>query len=114
MRAIHGSVGDPLARRMLHEDIRPACGLRGARGRRLDLVMEHMVAACIHKSGETLSEDLFLADRDAAEKDQILMGRQIVWMILDVFKSYRCMAEQYSLEDLRSVKWLGDARIKEF
>ena len=65
-------------------------------------------------SGEQLSEDVFLVDRDAADKDQILGGRQMVWMILDFFKTHRSMIEQYSFEDLKSVPWLGDGRIKEF
>ena len=38
----------------------------------------------------------------------------MIWMILDYFKTHRSMAEQYSYEDLKSVPWLGDARIKGF
>ena len=38
----------------------------------------------------------------------------MVWMVLNFFKTHRGMAVQYSYEDLKSVPWLGDARIKEF
>ena len=42
---------------------------------RCDLVMSQKLAVVIHKSGENLSEDAFLADRDAAYAGDIIMGR---------------------------------------
>ena len=66
------------------------------RMKRLDLVLSKCLAVVIHKSGEQLSEDVFLADRDSADRDQILGGRQMVWMMLDFFKTHRSMLEQYS------------------
>ena len=85
-----------------------------ARFKRLDLMLGKCLASVIHNSGETLSEDVFLADRDANEAGRVVGGRQMVWMILDFFKTHRSMAIQYSYEDLKSVPWLGDSRIKEF
>ena len=82
--------------------------------KRLDVIMSTSLAPVIHKSGESLSEDLFLADREADDRGEILLGRQMIWMMLDFFKTHRSMAVQYSYEDLKKVVWLGDARIKEF
>lgn len=84
------------------------------RMKRLDLVLSTRIAVIIHKSVESLSEDVFLADREAWDRGDSLRGRQMIWLILDFFKTHRSMAEQYSYEDLKRVQWLGDARIKEF
>ena len=43
----------------------------------LDIVLSTRLAPIIHKSGESLSEDVFLADRDASDRGEILLGRQI-------------------------------------
>ena len=82
-----------------------------AKMKRLDLVLSRLVANCIHKSGESLSEDVFLADRDASDKNDTLGGRQMIWMIMSFFKTHGSMVEQYSYEDLKDVPWLGYARI---
>ena len=55
---------------------------------RLDLCLSRLVANCIHKSGETLSEDVLLADRDASDKNDILRGRQMIWMMMSFFKTH--------------------------
>ena len=65
-----------------------------ARLKRLDLMLSMCVAQVIHKSSKQLSEQVFLADQDAADQDQILGGRQMVWMILNFFKTHRSMQEQ--------------------
>ena len=44
------------------------------RMRRLDLVLSKCLATVIHKSGEVLSEDVFLADREAADTNHLLGG----------------------------------------
>ena len=85
-----------------------------SRFKRLDMVLSKCMATIIHKSGESLSDDVFLADREASDANRVLGGRQMVWMVLDFHKTHSSMIEQYSYEDLKSVPWLGDSRIKEF
>ena len=38
----------------------------------------------------------------------------MVHMILHFFKTHASMLEHWSYDDLKSVPWLGDARVKEF
>jgi len=43
-----------------------------------------------------------------------LMGSQYVWMILDYFKTNRSLQEQYTWEDMATVRWLGDDKLHDF
>ena len=56
-----------------------------ARYKRLDLMLGKCMATVIDKSEEPLSDDMFLADRDANDQNRILGGRQMIWMLLNFF-----------------------------
>ena len=82
-----------MAQRVLDEVIRRAqvSDLDGTidqtRSRRLDLSLSKALQGMLRSSGESLSEDVTLKAREFAQRSKILRGRQMIWMIIDYFKS---------------------------
>ena len=51
---------------------------------------------------------------EALKNNDILMGRQLVWMILNYFKTANYLSMVYSFDTLMEITWYGDARVSEF
>ena len=68
----------------------------------------------IISSGESLSEDLTLKAREFAQRSQILRGRQLIWMMIDYFKTNRSFQEQYTWQDIEALQWQGDEKLQWF
>ena len=64
--------------------------------------------------GESLSEDVTLKAREFINKNIILHGRQILWMMIDYFETNRSLQEQYTWQDIESLHWQGDERLQWF
>ena len=56
----------------------------------------------IKSSGEPLSEDVTLKAREYQQRSMILRGRQIIWMMIDYFKTNRSLQEQYTWQDIET------------
>ena len=74
------------------------------RSKRLDIMLASVVGRAVYKSSEPLKDDLVLAQREAYDKIVVIIGRQIIWMILDFFKTNRSLQEQYTYEDIHDLK----------
>ena len=68
----------------------------------------------IKSSGESLSEYVTLKAREYTQRSHILRGRQIVWMMIDYFKTNRSLQEQYTWQDIETLQWPGDDRLQWF
>ena len=64
----------------------------------------------VRSSGESLSEDITLKAREFAQRSNILRGRQIIWMMIDYFKTNRSLQEQYTWQDIEALQWQGDEK----
>ena len=51
---------------------------------------------------------------DAIKEKKIVLGRQLVWLILNSFKTADHMSLVYSYDNLMSMEWYGDNNIEEF
>eukprot|EP00974_Lingulodinium_polyedra_P029528 2844714-Lingulodinium_polyedra.AAC.1 len=43
-----------------------------------------------------------------------MKGRQMIWIILDYFKTNQSLNIQYAFQDLQEVLWMGDDKMDEF
>ena len=68
----------------------------------------------IISSGESLSEDITLKAREFAQRSKILRGRQMIWMMIDYFKTNRSLQEQYTWQDIEALQWQGDEKLQWF
>ena len=84
------------------------------RWRKLDFALAKALHGILKQSKESLTEDVILKTRECAQSNSILKGRQIVWMMLDYFKTNRTLQEQYKYQDIESLKWMGDEKIPQF
>ena len=64
------------------------------------------------QSKESLTEDVVLKSRELSQRQTILKWRQIVWMMLDYFKTNRTLQEQCKYQDLESLKLMGDEKLQ--
>ena len=80
------------------------------RWKRLDFSLPRALQGMVKSSGESLSEDVTLKAREYAHKNKILRGRQIIWMMIDYFKTNRSLQEQYTWQDIDSLHWQGDEK----
>ena len=63
----------------------------------------------VKSSGESLSEDVTRKARELAQRNKILRGRQIIWMMIDYLKKNRSLQEQYTVwKDIESLQWQGE------
>ena len=84
------------------------------RRKRLDFALSRALQGLIKSSGESLSEDVTLKAREYTQRSKILRGRQIVWMMIDFFKTNRSLQEQYAWQDIETLQWQGDNRLQWF
>ena len=42
----------------------------------------------------------------------MLGGRQILWMLIDAYKTNSNMMTSYTWKDIDSVQWLGDSKLE--
>ncbi|MFM7989752.1 MAG: hypothetical protein ACKPKO_61610, partial [Candidatus Fonsibacter sp.] len=75
------------------------------RWRRLDFSLSRALQGMIKSSGEPLSEDVALKAREYQQRSMILRGRQIIWMMIDYFKTNRSLQEQYTWQDIELLQW---------
>ncbi|MFM7987998.1 MAG: hypothetical protein ACKPKO_52660 [Candidatus Fonsibacter sp.] len=61
-----------------------------------------------------MTEDVVLRAREMSQSSSILKCRQIVWMMLDYFKTNSTLQEQYKYQDIESLKWMGDEELEHF
>ena len=80
------------------------------RWKRFDLSLSRALQGMVKSSGESLSEDVALKAREYAHKNEILRGRQIIWMIIDYFNTNRSLQEQYTSQDIDSLHWQDDEK----
>ena len=82
------------------------------RWKKLDLSLARALQGMVKSSGESLSEDVTMKAREFAQKDNIFRGRQIIWMMIDNFKTNRSLQEQCTWQDIESLQWPGDERLQ--
>ena len=73
------------------------------RRRRLDFALAQALQKMIRASGESLADDVTLAARDCSSEGKVLRGHQIVWMLVDYFKTNRSLQEQFTWQGTESL-----------
>ncbi|MFM7980249.1 MAG: hypothetical protein ACKPKO_13120, partial [Candidatus Fonsibacter sp.] len=81
---------------------------------RLDFALSRALQGMIKSSGESLSEDVTLRAREYQQRSMILRGRQIIWMMIDYFKTNRSLQEQYTWQDIERLQWQVDDKLQWF
>ena len=81
------------------------------RWRKLDFALAKALHGILKQSKESLTEDVILKTRECAQSNSILKGRQILWMMHDYFQTNRTLQEQYTYQDIESLKWMGDEKV---
>ena len=81
-------------------------------GKRLDFSISRALQGMVKSSGESLSEDVTLKAREYAHKKRILRGRQIIWMMIDYFKTNRSLQDQNTWQNIDSLHWQGDEKLQ--
>ena len=67
------------------------------RWRKLDFALAKALDGILQQSKESWTEDVVLKSRKLSQRNIILKGRQIVWIMLDYFKTNRTLQEQYKI-----------------
>eukprot|EP00974_Lingulodinium_polyedra_P052095 5012369-Lingulodinium_polyedra.AAC.1 len=79
------------------------------------MALAQVLTTVVNETNESIKMDIaqkgFELRRDQKYR---LRGRQILWMILDFFKTNRTLQQQYAFQDLANVKWMGDEKIEDF
>ena len=61
---------------------------------------------------KTLPQDLErkigVKKRQLSDVQQIMSGRQVLWMIVDYFRTNKGLGHVYTLQDITAVQWFGD------
>ena len=85
------------------------------RFRQLDIRLAVALSNCIRDGSSELDRTLQQKEWRLMEQTQkCLKGRQVMWLILDFFKTNRDMSEVYNIQDLTGLPWLGDNRMHQF
>jgi len=84
------------------------------RWKRLDFALSRALQGMIKASGESLSEDVTLRAHEYQQRSMILRGRQIIWMMIDYFKTNRSLQEQYTWQVIELLQWQGDDKFQWF
>ena len=74
----------------------------------LAIALESKLPQDLRRKVSQASEKKLLAEND------VLTGRQIVWMVLNYFKTSDHMSILYSYDALMDMKWFGDKGVEEF
>ena len=56
-------------------------------------------------SGALLAFCRMLKALSCAQRNKLLRGRQIGWLITDYFKTSRCLQEQYTWQGTETLQW---------
>eukprot|EP00969_Alexandrium_andersonii_P029399 1283943-Alexandrium_andersonii.AAC.1 len=83
-------------------DVRePQAAETTARFRKADVQLAMAVEDVINKSSETLKYDVQMAKNMAMDNEhRTLRGREVVWMVIDYFKTHKSLQTFYSYQDL--------------
>ena len=68
---------------------------------KLDFALANSLNRRLCQSKESLTEDVLLKARELSQRRTVLKGRQIVWMMLDYFKTNRTVQEQNKVSGSR-------------
>jgi len=69
----------------------------------------------MRKSPETPKDDVESKRDDLwCSQKKMISGRQVLWMVLEHFKTNRSLHKFYTYDDLSRVKWMGDAKLDVF
>ena len=85
--------------------------ISGRNFERLDRKLAHSLKRIC--KGE-LSREVIQQEAIAGKKDLVLKGREIFWMILQVFKSNPNMGLVYGVKHFTHLKWNGDDNVETF
>ena len=88
-------------------------GMKGDRARKADIMLHKTMVGLINSTQEPLKNDLVREERKAYKDDKALGGRQLVWMLLNYFKTNRSLVQRYTWEDIKEIKWRGDEHLFE-
>ena len=84
------------------------------RFRSLDLKLAAALGPVIRKATNSLTLSVSLKEGMAAERNRVLKGRQIVWMMYQHFQTNPNMGIVYNITDLSNLQWLGDPSMQSF
>ena len=87
--------------------------MKGDRARKADISLHKSMVTLINGTQEFIKHDLVREERNAFENDTTLGGRQVVWMLLNYFKTNKSLQQQYTYEDIKAIQWKGDDHIFE-
>ena len=80
-----------------------------------DMKLAVSLSACIKDGNSELNRELQRLEQDCmSNKKECLRGRQILWMILDYFKTNRDMSVVYTVQDLTNLEYPGDKGMHNF
>ena len=82
----------------------------------MDLKLSTVLTGVIRNAtaARTLYDDLMVREASVSMNGSMLKGRQIMFMILEFFKTNRQMQFMYTIEDLAKLEWLGDRDLHTF
>ena len=83
-------------------------------GKWLDFSLSRALQGMIRSSGESLSEDVTLKAREFVQRSMVLCGRQLIWMMIDYFKTNRSLQEQNTWQDIEALQRQGDENFNGF
>ena len=87
--------------------------MKGDRAKKADISLHKSMVTLINSTQEPLKNDLTQKEREAYRTDSTLGGRQVVWMLLNYFKTNRSLVQQYNWQDIQEIKWKGDDHLFE-
>ena len=88
---------------------------KGKRFKQLDIRLAVSLVACVKEGCPELNRTIQRKENELMEaKGQCLRGRQIMWLILDYFKTNQEMSVVYTVQDLTGLEWLGDKNMHTF
>ena len=80
----------------------------------LSLKLTSSLVQCIKEVNKTLAAKVASLEDEAMNRGTLLKGRQLGWLVHNWFRLHPDMKQLYSLEDISSLKWMGDDKIFEF
>ncbi|MFM7981377.1 MAG: hypothetical protein ACKPKO_18880, partial [Candidatus Fonsibacter sp.] len=58
--------------------------------------------------------EVSVPSRAFQQRHMLLRGRQIIWMMIDYFKTNRSLQEQFTWQDIETLQWQGDEKLQWF
>ena len=80
----------------------------------LDLKLAAALGPVVRKASNSFTLGIDLKEKIAAQKNRVLKGRQIVWLMYKHFQTNPNMGIVYSITDLSNLDWMGDPRMQSF